>query len=479
MIDSDLDSIVSIPSSIGESSCTDIEINNLQEEILKQSTQIKQFIMNTKSTEDNPSYGVLKALFALFKKELEINLALRKLYKDDRIKIEQINCQTNKFFEELHNIGYVDANSFDEILGIIQFSIKQQKKLKKYKSCLKEETAEQEKLVKTLEKIHNQTQIKEGEFELQLAELNATKDSLIIENRELRKDLESKAKELEWIKHTSNAREAEIQKRLSQSYTIEKELMMAKSTITDLEKRNNERDIQFASTKARLEELTSKIECDKSEYESKINQMHKDHHDEVSILKKKIKKLKSQMSSGFDSQIKVLDEHHNEIINDLETKHQKQLQILKNEIQQKELIIQEQADTMQQMEQTMKDFENQKVQAEQVDISNRQKYQKLMKKVQLLSEQLEEVNQYQSEKLAQMQKSTEKREAYFKDHLEATYSSKIEKLKLLEKDLRIKNGDLLNDNKRLRDQLRQYSYIIEQNEAKIAELETGAQMKNI
>lgn len=150
----------------------------------------------------------------------------------------------------------------------------------------------------------------------------------------------------------------------------------------------------------------------------------------------------------------------------------------KAKIEEQQKIIAEMAETIEGQEKRIQELTEAANQAvmdrageSDAERMNQHKFKKLLKKIQVLKEELDRITEIHTSEVERIQKEADKREEEIRASIEESYSTVIAKYKLIEKELGFQVNEQQIENKRLRDQLRQYSYILERKEYTIAKLQ--------
>jgi chromosome segregation ATPase len=144
-------------------------------------------------------------------------------------------------------------------------------------------------------------------------------------------------------------------------------------------------------------------------------------------------------------------------------------------VQKSESIIRDQKERIQQLENAIGQLEAEKKTTEDGDQVPKHKCQRLVRKVRSLRNELKRVVEAHQQETSKLRKEHERRERQTRTTLEEQFASEANKCNAVERELRFEVSEQQIENKRLREQLRQYSYILEQKEAMLTRLQSGGE----
>ena len=482
-MDCETESLFSLAESGAASSCNATEISQLQNEILKQSRQIQKFIQSNESAHGNDSsFVVLKSLFALFKSELSVNLALRKHLVDEKKLSESMEEQIEVFFSELREIGY-EAEDFAGVLALLKKQSSRMRKLTKVAKQLNEETRRNDEM-----------RLEEADRSVQIATLNAQLDQANTEiavankqNRELSLQIEAASAERQRIEESVDKFAQEMRALQERISTVEQEKTQMAAKFAEKRDKMNLR-MQDAGEKVEL--LTKQISELRAIHEqevadvrrkckAKVKEALRSRKDLQSETQKTVDELKASLESVMvgiredrQREAEEIREAHKEEMEAMRQRHQAELAHVSAEMEKARAAAEERNGQIGELKAMISQMEVERSGDSEAETASKQKFKRLMKKMQALKTELDRITEMHNAEMERVEKEREKKEEEIRASVEASYAAAINKYKLIERELGFQVNEQQIENKRLRDQLRQYSYILEKKEAQLAHLQT-------
>lgn len=516
---------------------SDTEIFKLQNEILKHSKMVEDYLNSSKANENTNSAKSLKYLFSLFKSELSVNLSLRKLLLDTRNKNDTVLNDVNRFLGILVDMGFQNVNDFDSVIEIIKSLLNRISKLETKRSKLQK-------------KIKKGFQIEDAEYQMQIAQLNSENDKLKQEIEHIRNEFNNyklnqfqfqqnsipnqnliqTQQELENMRVQLTQNSQIVQKLQEEKFKLNLQISELNSENTALKQKLTE---QSTSPKI-INDDNSKFEDEISQLKDIISKLETEKKDiiaENSTLKKKIDDMSNQTdytnTKEISKFVKVIENNNND-------------QLL-NEISHLKAMIEAQKQNktdekqISQLKSTIKDLQAQLSEKQTIINDNEKKYTDLQKnydqynskmesiskeietlksklteskkkssqKLKTLKNQYEELiktqnlqnsqklksqkNEYEKKilnikneyenKLENQRKEYQDREESYRKSLNDAIQSQTAQKELIERELKFKVEELECENRTLRDQMRKLSYTLDQEEKELARLQVMNQRK--
>lgn len=468
---------------------SDNEMVRLQSEILQQSKQIEQYISKVeKSKTEYIPQTVLKSLFALFKSELSLNLSFRKSLVQERNHSEQVSKQINEFLRDvskttLKSGSLIHLNDAFSMIQNLQseFSAAKQK-LHDQRENLNTLQEENKALKSDLERVKNQLTSKEGEFSVnqasllsQIEQLNQEKQQSYFKFIQAQNDITKLNEEIQSLNSTIfqlNNRENLFSKEINdcknklaekeeQINNLQCKLTQASETqskISSTANPNNEyieikKHYQIKKKKYQLK-MNSLLEQMKNQYEEQMDSNLNEFKNEKSKFKAYIKNIQEKMAEK--------DEKITELKAQMSVSHEKQISELQSIIDNQKI----------QLEKNQKKIEELNHASEELN-SSHEIYNDIYNQLEKLQKKFSKVSKLQNEKIIDLISGKCESNMMYKESLE----QKNNQMKATEIDLRYQIEDLTSENRRLKQQLRQMSITLEEEEAELSSLQIALQLR--
>jgi hypothetical protein len=463
------------------SACTGAEIHMLQNEILEQTKQIQLFIETTDSDE-SPAFVVLKSLFTLFKSELSVNLSLRKLLFDQRKSTESISVEIGEFLAQVRGLGYDGIDSFNAILSIIHDQTKRARRLRKLGHASADQIRRNGELEAQLEAMR----LQEAESSVAIASLNAQLAKSASEAAALRNQIGAQEKQLHSLHSLLTASEKGKHETAETEMALVKEAEALRRRAEEAEQQKVRHREKFHRAREKVRELSDRIQEIEEVRGQEIESFQARFETERAARKRKVEDL--QIGSG--QAIAQLKEAHRQEIEELRRAQAREMEKisqawetekgqirkqhaaeLREQAQKFEVLSEEQRAHVRKLEAIISQLQ---LKGGDDDQAIKRKYHKVVKKIQALKAELEQIAPIHESEIRKLQQEYEDRERQLRAQLEGSCTGEINRCKSAERELRFDLGEQQLENKRLREQLRQYSFILEQKESVLAQLQLEA-----
>jgi chromosome segregation ATPase len=533
MVESDIDSVFSFVDSSTASTYTAGEIYGLQSEILKQSKQIERFLEGDDCQEDESALVVLKSLFALFKSELSVNLSLRKVLMEETRRSALLTEEIDVMTEEVRNLGYEGIAQVSDVTIVLKKQLKVKHRIKR----LKREAAENAHTISDMKATISNLELQNTEILTQLSARNNRISDQEQEIRDLISSLNQKEEEVKTVNSEKQALEVTFSKELEsfrsriKEFEEEKRKLEAKLSHIKTKSDKEKKEANEASVKQidELESLRSRIkefEEEKRKFETKLSHVktksekRKKEADEATVkqtdeleslrsrmkefeeekrkfetrlsrIKTKSEKEKKEVSEANVKQIDELNAVHRQEISELKlhykSKHQGSLEEFKREFQfhlselkDKELLIEQQKQQINELQSLIDRHESDRDGQNDHEVEKEEKYQRLLHRIHSLKKEVDRIAEVHLYEIGETKKECEQQQHKLRRRLRDAFASEIAKADLTEKELRLQISEQEIENKRLRDQLRQYSYLLGQKDEELArfQIEGSADVLN-
>jgi chromosome segregation ATPase len=328
------------------------------------------------------------------------------------------------FLERVKGIGYKGVEQLEDILVIIKHQAKRIRRLKKLEKEVAKHHHANSDLASSLESL----EIKDAENSVQLASLTSRISEQHQEIQRLESALRLKDEEL----HNAN----------SQLASARRELQTVESTMQN-------RILQIEEEKS---QIVSKFSRTKSDFEKRLKSTN-------DSLSKQIEDLKSAHRQKEDELKKRCKAKSLEIQQDTVDEIRKSFQI---ELREKDLMISEHEKRIAELRSSLEHAEPRR------DDESEEKYQRLLKRIHSLKKELDNITEIHLCEVEKVKRECHQHERKTKKRLQDEFAHEVERI---EKELRFEANEQEIENKRLRDQLRQYGYMLEEREAALARYE--------
>lgn len=469
----DTDSLLSLAESTCASSCSAAEISQLQSEILKQSQQIQRFIQSNEGRDDpEPSFVVLKSLFSLFKHELRVNLSLRKLLVDEKKSSESFAEQIDLFFESLRELGYDTVDDFASVLTLIKHQSSRIRKLEKLARRLDEEAQKKEELSNAVDSLR----IEEADRSVQIATLNSQLDQATAENRDLSRQLEAAGAERVRIEASVDSLAQEMRGLQARVAAVEQEKAQVEARFAEKREKMRRR-MEDAGERVGL--LTQQIDELRTIHEQEVADVRRRCKAKVREAARARKEMQTETQKTVDELKATLEGVMAGIREDRQREAdglREELDALREshrvEMERAKAAVEAKSGEIGELKAQISQLEAERCGDSEAESESRQKFKKLVRKMQGMKAELDRITEMHKEEMERVEREREKREEEIRAGVEASYAAAINKYQLIERELGFQVNEQQIENKRLRDQLRQYSYILEKKEAQLARLQT-------
>jgi hypothetical protein len=466
------------------SSYTASEIHHLQNEILEQSKQIEQFIATADASES--SFLALKTLFSLFKSELSVNLSLRQLFVDQRKAFESANASVDDFLQRVHGLGYENADDLTFVLTVLQSQLKKLRRMRRVRRAAVHE-------IRNSEVIAEHLQVQEAENSVFVASLNTQLSRAQTDITSLRQQLnesESRICDLRTMLNCSEVERRKLETSLGESESMrqriaeleqERDLLIAKKGRWSQRVKNGEAKVDELTNQIAELQLSFAQEIDDihAQYRLKTDRAKEAHRRRIEEVDQRRQKAMDELTAANQLDREKAQLLHRRELEELRKAHQSELQLLRSQCesegQKSESIIRNQNERIQELENSVRQFEAGKKTIEDDDQITRQKCERLFRKVRSLRNELERIVESHQQEVSKLRKEHERREQQTRATLEEQLTAEVNKCNVVERELRLEVNEQQIENKRLREQLRQYSYILEQKEGMLAKLQSGGE----
>jgi chromosome segregation ATPase len=457
---------------VSTSSTCSNEIHILQNEILEQTKQIEQFIASGDESDDTPAFVVLKSLFTLFKSELSVNLSLRKLLFEQKNSTESLSEQIRDFLIQIEGLGYDKVDDFNAILAIIRSQLKRLHHLKKAKKTSVDQARKNEDLATQLEALN----IQEAENSILIASLNTHLRKATTENSTLRHQLNAAEKQTESFQGLLSSSE-------QTKHKLEGDFASRAKEIDTLQSRIRESETEKVSTISALQQKVGHYHDRVRELSERNTELVTAHAEELDRIQGeiniKIDEMKATRRKKVNRVVSELKARHQQEMHELKLSHQRDVEKLRqahdtdlrDRAQKFETCAEEQSAEIRKLEAVVAELELQKKAGNEDDQLVKRKYHKLLRKIQSLKSELERIVPIHEREISKLRQEYDDHEQQLRVSLEASFAAELNKIKLAERELRFEVDEQQIENKRLREQLRQYSYILEQKDGILAKLQ--------
>jgi chromosome segregation ATPase len=440
-----------------------VEICILQGEILEQTKQIQQFIDST-DDDDSPAFAVLKSLFMLFKSELSVNLSLRKLLVDQKKSSESVESEIAAFLAEIRGLGHAGVQDFGGVLAALGA---QARKLRRLKRASADRARQGEGLLAQLEG----AQLREAEGSVAIASLNARLSQAAGEGAVLRQRLGAHEKEIQGLRALVAASEQGKRETEERGAALAKELAALGRRLEDAEAAAAKQSLY----RKRHRRAASKIRS----LNAAIAKLEEGHRKVMADMRAKSAEAQEASKRAVEELQKAaehLKDAHRQEIEEIAGAHAKEIERHEEEraqLQGVERICEQQRAEIARLEGVVSELEGQKKSEDDEDQDIRHKYHKVVRKIQALKAELEQIQPMHE---AEMQRLRDECEKKSKAAIKESLAAELSHCRLVEKELKFEINEQQLENKRLREQLRQYSFILEQKEGMLAKLQIESEM---
>ena len=459
------------------SSISDIQVSRLQDEILQQSKGIEQFIKNTNTEDDNASLTVLKSLFTLFKSELSVNLALRKVLVEERKKAELSASKIQILIHKLHKEGFTGIKNLSEVYNTIKQQDSDIRILlhneKVFKRAIKEEKKQIKKLVEYVGNMENEIAQKQENEDESAQAISSFTDKIDAANNEIAKlnqDVIAKRNKIIELEQVVNDLQMKVQEQEKANNELQKQF---NADIEAEKTKSNESKMVYFQ---QLTNLTKEIDQLKQEnaelqkkHETEVTDLHTQYITDMEQIKEELNgkadliqkdKEKMEMSAKkiADNQQKAIDSIRHTLIN-----KEKEIGDLKNEI----ISLNEK----------ISHLESNKIDAD-ISLSNFQKKTKKMNKVlKLTKNKFKDSCQNYEDEIKELKISYENKMKKEIENINESWQIKIEQIETNARELRSINEEQKAEICTLKDTIRKLSFNLQQEEADNARLHATLQIK--
>lgn len=516
-------------------------VNHVQNDILRKSMEIEDFIRFERGREGDACYNALTSLYVMFKSELSVNLSLRRILVNQRKTLESIIGDTDRFFACLEGLGFEGVESFGKAVNIMKRQAVQVRKLKKLTRRLGERNGEVETVLEC-------ALTEDAERCVQIASLTAQLDASKGEVTRLSAELascsdERRGRECDESETTAlHARVFELERgRRIMSHELEiqlnrvKELERERIHVNESGNEHARITQEFESERKRMNAIVRELREKVKTVEERIETLKVSHRNSMAQAKVKYRmKLtevlqKQQESEEVENRgyitmkltlesiiceirenqcrrISQLEDAHACEMACVQARHEKEVVDLKTSavIQDQRLktlqcgreeavaraaaldsrlrencaLFEEQERQIATLNESVTDFEKNRDRESESERNGRQQCRRLVKKIVDLRAELTRITDSHEAEIGRARDEYKARE----NDVLSSNEAKIEKMKTVERELKLEVKQRRVENRKLVEQLREYSYMLEQREGVLTKLqfrtEHGSEMSS-